>query len=155
MTIGSFDVVLYTCIFLLPGFIMKSIIDAFVPPQKFREAKYFLTCLLYSVINCALLSWLYIIISSLYREHPYWYWIVLLLVNIGGAVILGVLTGAIRKFDVVDRLFSKVWDLQNTSDSDGLGLLVFKSERRDMGHSYPNWWSKNMRKIFVYFLCIL
>ncbi|HIR53771.1 MAG TPA: hypothetical protein IAB39_10340 [Candidatus Onthovicinus excrementipullorum] len=107
MAIGSFDVVLYTCVFLLPGFIMKSIIDAFVPPQKFREAKYFLTCLLYSIINCALLSWLYVIISSLYREHPYWYWIVLLLVNIGGAVILGVLTGAIRKFDVVDRIFQK------------------------------------------------
>ena len=42
MTIDSFEVVFYTCIFLLPGFIIKSIMDTLVPPIKHNDTKYFL-----------------------------------------------------------------------------------------------------------------
>lgn len=41
MTIDSFEVVFYTCIFLLPGFIIKSIMDTLVPPIKHNDTKYF------------------------------------------------------------------------------------------------------------------
>ena len=40
MTIDSFEVVFYTCIFLLPGFIIKSIMDTFLPPVgKYQQGK--------------------------------------------------------------------------------------------------------------------
>lgn len=41
MTLDSFDTVFYTCIFLLPGFIIKSIIDSLSPPAKHNDTKYF------------------------------------------------------------------------------------------------------------------
>ena len=53
MTIDSMEVVFYTCIFLLPGFIIKSVMDTLVPPAKHNDSKYFFSCLLYSIVNCA------------------------------------------------------------------------------------------------------
>ena len=38
MTIASMEVVFYTCISLLPGFIIKSVL---VPPAKHNGSKYF------------------------------------------------------------------------------------------------------------------
>ena len=62
MTIDSLDAVFITAIFILPGFLISSIIDAITPPRKEPEGVYFVRCLVYSIINCAVWSWLYSII---------------------------------------------------------------------------------------------
>jgi len=64
VTIETFDVVLYTAIFLLPGYIIKSTFDIFIPPPKHNDTKYFFTCLLYSIINFAVWSWAYILVIN-------------------------------------------------------------------------------------------
>ena len=42
MTIDSFDIVFYTAVFVLPGFIINSIIDAMNPPKKHNDGIYLL-----------------------------------------------------------------------------------------------------------------
>ena len=64
MTMGSLDIVFYTAIFILPGFVICSIIELTNPPPKYYESKYFLRCFMFSIINCALLSWAYYFIIT-------------------------------------------------------------------------------------------
>lgn len=108
MTIENFDVVFYTCIFLLPGFIVKSIIDTLSPPTKYNESKYFFVCLLYSIINCAAWSWGYILLSKLIANHIILYWILMLILTILGAIIIAIIIGYIKQKEITERLFRKL-----------------------------------------------
>lgn len=108
MTIDSFEVVLYTCIFLLPGFIIKSVLETLVPPAKHNDTKYFFSCLLYSIVNCAVWSWAYLLIHKKLNEHPVTYCVSLLAVTIAGAAILAFGIGFIRQKEYIERLFPKL-----------------------------------------------
>ena len=55
MTIDSFDIVFYTAIFVLPGFLINNIIDTLNPSQKKSEGVLLLKSILYSIIHCSLL----------------------------------------------------------------------------------------------------
>lgn len=107
MTIGSFEVVLYTCVFLLPGFIIRSILDSLVPPSRHNEAKYFLSCLLYSIVNCSIWSWAYLLLIQNVEKDLVHYLIGLLIITIVGAAIVGVIIGLIKQKDLVKWIFSK------------------------------------------------
>lgn len=108
MTIDSLDVVFYTCIFLLPGFVIKSVLDALTPPVRHNETKYFFSCLLYSIVNCAIWSWAYILIAPMATNKSAVYWLLLLSITIVGAAILAFLIGFIRQKEMVEWLFSKI-----------------------------------------------
>jgi hypothetical protein len=69
MTIDSLDVVFYTAIFIMPGFIIKSIIDTLNPPKKINDSIFFILCLAYSLVNCAVCSWAYVLIRPLAEER--------------------------------------------------------------------------------------
>lgn len=108
MTIDSFETVFYTCLFLLPGFIIKSVTDALVSPVKYNDKKYFLSYLFYSIVNCAVWSWAYFLINKINKEHPTIYWILLLAITVTGAVLLAVFIGAVKQKGVIERLFAKM-----------------------------------------------
>lgn len=108
MTVDSLEVVFYTCIFLLPGFVIKSILDALIPPQRHNETKYFFSCLLYSIVNCAIWSWAYRLLTPLAQNHPVIYWISMLAITIVGASILAFLIGLIKQKECVEWMFSKM-----------------------------------------------
>ena len=108
MTINSLDVVFYTCIFLLPGFIIKSIIDVLVPPQKYNDTKYFFACLLDSVINCAIWSWAYYLLSFLLKQCCILYWLSLVGVTIVGSVIIALIIGIIKQKEIIGKVFDKI-----------------------------------------------
>lgn len=108
MTIDSLDVVFYTCIFLLPGFVIKCVIDALIPPVRYNETKYFFSCLLYSIVNCAIWSWVYILVAPIAINNSVAYWLLLLSITIVGATILAFLIGLIRQKKVTEWLFSKI-----------------------------------------------
>lgn len=105
--IESFDAVVYTCIFLLPGFIIKSVIDTLIPSEKSNDIKYFFSCLSYSIINCAIWSWIYILITKLQTGHSVVYWLLFLIVTIVGAVILALSIGIIKQKKLINLLFFK------------------------------------------------
>lgn len=108
MTIDSLEVVFYTCTFLLPGFIIKSIIDTLVPPAKHNDAKYFFSCLSYSIVNCAICSWAYLLLNKISANHPILYWILLLVATLIGATLIGIFIGFIRQKDVIESLLKKL-----------------------------------------------
>ncbi|MCL2605736.1 MAG: DUF6338 family protein [Coriobacteriia bacterium] len=64
MTVASLDVVLYTCIFILPGFLISGIISHLTPTKRGSDGTHLVLCLLYSVVNYAVWSWLYMFVFS-------------------------------------------------------------------------------------------
>lgn len=106
MTIDSFDVVYYTCIFILPGFIMRAVIDAITPSGRTSDSKYYLSCLAYSIVNCAVWSWIYKILND--KVYGKLYWIEIVLVTIIGAVIVATFIGIIKQSGIIKKLLNKV-----------------------------------------------
>lgn len=108
MTINSFDIVFYTSIFILPGFIIKGIINSLTPPKRISEGLYFLSCLAYSICNLAIWSWLYKIIFPLHISHENWYWLSLIFITILGSLIVAIIIGIIKQKHVIINIFKKL-----------------------------------------------
>jgi type III secretory pathway component EscS len=106
MLIESFDVVFYTGIFVLPGFIINGIIAAFNPTKKLSEGVLLLKSLLYSIIHCAIWSWLYKIIFEISDKYPKTYWFVLVLITIIVASFLGTIIGLIQQKQLIRKVLS-------------------------------------------------
>ncbi|MBR2883394.1 MAG: hypothetical protein IKB93_01255 [Clostridia bacterium] len=106
MLIESFDVVFYTAIFVLPGFIINGIISAFNPTQKLSEGVLLLKCLLYSIIHCAVWSWLYKLIFMIEHKYPKTYWFVLVVATIIAATIIAVIIGLIQQKQIIRKILS-------------------------------------------------
>lgn len=120
MLIESFDVVFYTGIFILPGYIINEIIAVFSPQKKVSEGALLLKSLLYSIINCALWSWLYKIVIDIGIQNTIFYWLILVVITIITAVVLGVVIGLIQYNQLIRKM---------------LAALKIHTE-----HSIPNSW---------------
>jgi len=110
MTIASFEVVFYTAIFLLPGFIIKTIIDTLNPPKRERDATLFLSYLAYSLVNLALCSWAYMLANPLADNEcnlPI-YWLVLLGITIVGTVFTSIIIGFLKHRRILHELAKKL-----------------------------------------------
>lgn len=107
MTLANFDVVFYTSIFVLPGFLIKEIINSLSPPKKSSDGIYFLSCMVYSICNCAVWSWLYNIIYSLHINHPNWYWVLIVLTTILGAILFALIVGIVKQKHLISKLLRK------------------------------------------------
>lgn len=153
MIFESFDVVFYTCIFLLPGFIIKSILEAMIPTRRYSDTRYFFTCLLYSVINLAIWSWAYIWTAKTIDRHSVLYWIVLLLITGIGATVVAFLMGIIKQKKILDKIFSKIrinkinsipsaWDYYFSQQAPSWIIVTLKSGKTVYGlfssHSYAS-----------------
>lgn len=106
MTISSIEVVLYTAMFVLPGFIMNKIIDTLNPPRKVSESSFFLSCLGYSLINTAIWSWAYVLLYPISENEnrANFYWIALLAVTVAGAIICSTVIGLIKQHRLIYRI---------------------------------------------------
>jgi len=83
MTFDSLDVVFFTLAFLVPGFIIESIVSALLPRKVEDNKLLFLRFLTYSCVNHALWWWLIDLLlhSEFSVGHPWishvvWFWIV-------------------------------------------------------------------------------
>ena len=106
MTIDSFDIVFYTAIFVLPGFLINSIIDTLNPTQKKSEGVLLLKSILYSIIHCAVWSWAYKLIFKLEMDLPYCYWVILIGFTIIAATVFAILIGIIKQKQLVRKVLS-------------------------------------------------
>lgn len=153
MTIDSMEVVFYTCIFLLPGFIIKSVMDTLVPPAKHNDSKYFFSCLLYSIVNCAIWSWAYLLLNKIPDKYPIIYWISLLATTVIGATLLAVTIGVIRQKGAIEWLFEKLhinkihptptaWDYYFSKQEEAWIVVTLKSGKTIYGkfseHSFSS-----------------
>ena len=108
MTIDSFDIVFYTAVFVLPGFIINSIIDAMNPPKKHNDGIYLLKCIGLSLVSCGVWCWLYKIILECDKLPTLWHWVLLALTSVIGSSVLGIIIAVIKQFQCIDRILSKL-----------------------------------------------
>jgi len=104
--IVSLDAVFYTAIFLLPGFLMKLVIDSLSPPKKHSDGMNLLFCLVLSIANCAVWSWLYNIVLPLRISTPTRFWLLFVLITVIGCLILACIIGLIKQ----KKPFKKIID---------------------------------------------
>lgn len=144
MSIDSFDVVFYTAVFILPGFIISNIIDLINPPKKFNEGKYFLKCLLLSIMNCAIWCWLYRIIIDCKDLSSLCHWILLVLVSLIGSTIIGIVIAVIKQKQIIDRLLYKLkvntihstptaWDYYFSKQESGFVIITLIDDSKLFG----------------------
>jgi len=109
MTITTFDAVFYTAIFILPGFIIKTIINVLNPPKKEKDATLFLSYLTYSLVNLALCSWAYVLVSPLSDSECtlHLYWLALLGITIVGSIVASIIIGFLKYHRVMYKLAQK------------------------------------------------
>ena len=108
MNISSFDMLFYTSIFILPGFIVNSIVDLIVQPNKrHNDSVYFLKCLYYSLICCAIWSWLYLIVINCICLNIYIRFAILVLISSIGSTIIGVVIAVIIQHEFFERILNK------------------------------------------------
>lgn len=71
MTFSAFETVFYTVTFIVPGFVISAVLDAFVPPEKDRTARPWVKYLTFSCVNHGLWSWLiyWLFQSGAYAER--------------------------------------------------------------------------------------
>lgn len=105
MALDNWETIVYTCIFLLPGFIITELIDSIVPPKSFREVKFIFSCIIYSIINLALWIWLDVIIIEKFKAKTVPFYIVLSSSNIVTSIITGSIIGLIKHFELSRKLF--------------------------------------------------
>ena len=110
MTVSNISVVFYTISFLVPGFVMNSVISAFQPQKELEEKSTLLKYLTLSSINYSLCSWLIFLISQkqFIDQYPKWaafFWFAIVFVS---PVMIGTLIGISKQREWTRRLLQKI-----------------------------------------------
>ncbi len=105
MTFQSFQVVYYTSIFILPGYIIEQTTGTFIPSRSYSDWIKAIRCLIYSIINCAVWSWAYILITDKFTQEETLYWLLGTVVTIFGALFLGIIIGLLKKLNPIRSIF--------------------------------------------------
>lgn len=144
MTIDSFDIVFYTAIFVLPGFIINSIVDAMNPPKKYNDGIYLLKCIGFSLVSCGIWCWLYKFILECDKLNTVLYWVLLTLTSVIGSALLGVAVAIIKQFQCIERILSKLrintihttptaWDYMFFNQSEGFVIITLTDDTKLYG----------------------
>ena len=104
----SLESVFYTCIFLLPGFIIKSILNLFVREYDQGEIRYFLSCLSFSIVNWAVWSWGYLLVISSFKFDIVEYYLALVFITVIGSFLLGVVLGVVRQKKLIQIILESL-----------------------------------------------
>ncbi len=108
MVLENFNVVFYTGIFLLPGYVVKSILDYLIPPKRHSDATFYLFCFFFSTLNCAIWSWAYVLVLANISPESMWHWVLLLLITLIGSSIFGIIIGFIKQKGWIRDLLLKL-----------------------------------------------
>lgn len=108
MVFTSFEAVFYSAVFLLPGYIIKNVLDRLLPPPKYSDAKYFMVCFFFSTLNFVIFGWAYSLVRARVFICSLWYWILPSFISLGGAFILALLIGRIRQKGWMQTLLSEL-----------------------------------------------
>lgn len=144
MTIESFDMLFYTAIFVLPGFVINSIIDATNPPKRHNDGIYLLKCILYSIINCAIWSWGYGLIFDHTFKHITLYWISLVLLTLIGATTIAICIVIIKQKQILYIFLEKIgiksihstptaWDYKFSKQESAFVIVTLTDDTRIKG----------------------
>ena len=105
MTIDKLEVVFYTAAFVLPGFIISSIVNSTNPRKETSDSLAFLKYLALSLVHIGCLGWLYVRIFAI--EIDLWVkWLILSFVTIIGAVLIGLVIVVFVQRRIIEKTLS-------------------------------------------------
>jgi len=108
MTFNSFEAVIYTIYFILPGFIIAKIISLFCPNEEKSEGEKLLTYLGYSILNLVIWFGLYYLVSIKLPDKTPGYWLWLVIITLGGSILTGLVLGIFKQKELLQKLISVV-----------------------------------------------
>ena len=79
MTISTYEAVIYTVMFLVPGFIIDEIVATLMPMKIYSDAARTLKYIGYSVFNLTVWIWLFYIVKVNVDNSTVGYWVLLVL----------------------------------------------------------------------------
>lgn len=106
MTIDSFEVVIYTFQFIVPGYIIREVISSILPQKSYSDSEKAIQSIGYSVLNMAVWYWLFLIIQDKLQNYSSWYWLCNALAIILTGVITGILLGMVRAKNLVKKFLN-------------------------------------------------
>lgn len=107
MIYDSIDAAFYTALFILPGYVITSVVNGFNPQGRLNESKYFLKCLLYSLVNLGVWCWVYNIVLTTVSKSSL-QWLLLAAFTLFGAALLGLLIGVIKQKTPLSKLLNRL-----------------------------------------------
>lgn len=143
MTVDSFDIVFYTAIFVLPGFVINSIIGFINPPKKHNDGIFLLKCIGYSLVSCAAWCWLYLIVIRS-NIHPVGRWLLLFIISLIGSSFIGFAIAIIKQHQIIDRMLWKIkirtihttptaWDYLFSKQESGFVIVTLIDDQKLYG----------------------
>lgn len=108
MTIDSLNVVFYTAIFVLPGFISLGIIDSLNPSNRTTVPVHFYKCFALSIVNCASFSWIFSMLFKHEFSKEWQIYFVLVIVSIIGAIIVGTIIALLKQKNLIYKFLNKI-----------------------------------------------
>ncbi len=103
MTIDSFDVVFYTALFILPGFVINNIVNQINPPPRHNDSIFFLKCFGYSIVSCAVWCWLYLIVIKSPCMGTGVRWLLLAIISLLGSAMIGFIIALAKYHQWIDH----------------------------------------------------
>ena len=104
MTISTYEAVIYTVMFLVPGFIIDEIVATLMPMKIYSDAA---KTLKYIVFNLTVWIWLFYLVKVNVDNSTVGYWVLLVLCLLLTSLISGVVIGLIRKFELLRKMFAR------------------------------------------------
>lgn len=108
MTYDSLDVVFYTALFVLPGYVIISIVNAINPRTRYNESIFFLKCLLYSLVNLGVWCWAYSFVLNNKALNRSIRWLFLAAITLVGSALLGFIIGVIKQKTPLSKLLNRI-----------------------------------------------
>ena len=132
MVIESFDIAVYTFMFLVPGYIIDGVMNSLSPMKNHSEGIKLIRWLMYSMINYAVwFSWGLKLYNKVLDPKSALYWFVLVLLVVITGVLTGVILGIIRAkdsiFNFVNKKLSKRLKITLTHPIPSAWDYVFKT----------------------------
>lgn len=149
MTLDSLDVVFYTAIFIMPGFVVNGVINKMNPPRKYNESYFFLKCIGYSIVSCAIWSWLYQLVIQCDELDSGLRWVLLVAISLIGSTLVGVCISIFMQKELIDKILIKLklrtvhgtltaWDYVFSQQASGYVIVTLIDGTRHFG-----WYSGN------------
>ena len=111
MKLESLEIVIYTGMFLVPGYIMNEIISTLMPIKREGENAKFLKFIGYSIFNFTLWIWAFWLLVKNINSTRTLYWVIFVLLILVTSIFSGTVIGLIRKLEII-RKIAKYFNVQ-------------------------------------------
>lgn len=106
MTISTYETVIYTAMFLVPGFIIDEVISTLMPMKTYTDAVKILEYIGYSIFNLTIWIWLFFLIKKNIDNSTFWYLVILVICLLSTSFLSGLIIGLLRKFELLRKMFA-------------------------------------------------